>query len=144
MSANLDLVRSIYADWERGDFSRTDWADPEIEMTTPDAWEIGEVKGLRSTAETWRTWLSAWRDYRVEASEFRDLDDDRVMVLVDDDRVMVLGRMRRRGRLSDAVGVAEIVNVLHIRDGKVIRLVMYPNRDRALADLGLTPVDETQ
>jgi hypothetical protein len=97
-------------------------------MTTPDAWEIGEAKGLRSTAEAWRTWLSAWRDYRVEASEFRDLDDD---------RVMVLGRMSGRGRLSDAVGVTEIVNVLHIRDGKVIRLVMYPNRDRALADLGL-------
>jgi ketosteroid isomerase-like protein len=128
MSANLDLVRSIYADWERGDFSRTDWADPELELTTPDAWEIGEAKGLRSTAETWRTWLSAWRDYRVEASEFRDLEDD---------RVMVLGRMSGRGRLSDAVGETEIVNVLHIRDGKVIRLVMYPNRERALADLGL-------
>jgi ketosteroid isomerase-like protein len=64
----------------------------------------------------------------VEASEFRDLDDD---------RVMVLGRMSGRGRLSDAVGETEMVNVVHIRDGKVIRVVMYPSRDRALADLGL-------
>ena len=29
---NVEIVRSIYAAWERGDFSSTEWAHPEIEL----------------------------------------------------------------------------------------------------------------
>jgi hypothetical protein len=42
------------------------------------------------------------------------------------------------GKASRAEVDADFVNMLQIRDGRVIKLVQYSGRDRALADLGPT------
>src|SRR2546426_6329248 len=131
MSENLDLVRSIYAAWERGDFSRTDWADPEIEYVFTGGPEPGSRTGLTGMAEGWRQWLSAWEDYRVEADEYRELDEE---------RVLVLSRLGGHGKASGLpLGQIRLegTELFQLRAERVVRLVIYWDRERAFADLGL-------
>src|SRR5437870_1454883 len=81
-SANLDFVRSLFAAWERGDYSSADWAHPELEYVIADGPEPGGGKGLAGLAEAWGSWVSAWEDLRIEVDEYRELDDERVLALV--------------------------------------------------------------
>jgi ketosteroid isomerase-like protein len=132
MSENLDLVRSIYADWERGDFSSARWADPEIELIQVDGPEPSYAKGLDGMAASFRARRNVFNHVRVEAEEIRELDATRVLVLV---------RNHARAKVSgieiERLGGARTANVWSLRDGKATRLAIYWDRNRALADLGL-------
>jgi ketosteroid isomerase-like protein len=130
MSENLDLVRSIYADWERGDFTSIEWTDPEFEIVAADGAEIGRA-GLAGTVEGIREFLGAWEDFRITAEEYRQLDDGRILVL---DRRS--GRSKTTG-LDLATMRTQGARLFRIREGKVTRLVIYLDRERALADLGV-------
>jgi ketosteroid isomerase-like protein len=81
-SANLQLVRSIYAAWERGDFSHTaEWAHPDIEYVRVAELDPGTWRGLPGMAEGARTVLDAYEHLRFVIDSYRELDDDRVLVL---------------------------------------------------------------
>ena len=131
MSENVDLVRSILSRWERADFRSLDWADPQIEYTIVDGPEPGTWYGVTEMKASVRAFMSAWEDYGIEAEEFRELDRTRVLALV---------RLSGRGTTSglDIADMgAEGAEVWHIRDGKVVKLVLYWYRDRAFVDLGI-------
>jgi ketosteroid isomerase-like protein len=130
-SANLDLVRSIYATWERGDFSSAEWAHPEIEYVQAEGPAPGVWTGLAGMAEGSRDFLSTWEEFRIEADEYRELDGERVLVLQHHS-----GRGKTSGLEVGHVR-AEGASLFHVSGGKVTRLVGYFDRERALADLGL-------
>jgi ketosteroid isomerase-like protein len=129
MSENLDLVRSIFAAWERGDFGSVEWADPEIDFVIVDGPSPGTWAGLASMAEGWRDFLGAWEEYRGEAEEYRELDDEHVLVLL---------RLSARGKTS-GLEIGQMGSkggsLFHIHGGKVTRLVVYLDREHALAEL---------
>jgi ketosteroid isomerase-like protein len=132
-SANVALVRSIYTAWERGDFSSADWAHPEIEYVIADGPDPGSWTGLAGMAEAMRSILSAWEEFRSEPEEYRELDDERVLVLTRRSgrgkaSGLELGQMRAKG-----------AQLFEVRGGKVTRFVTYWESARALADLGLAP-----
>ena len=94
-SANLDLVRSIYAEWERGDFTSAEWAHPEIEYVWAEGPSPGSWKGVAAAGEGFRGWTSAWEGFRIEAHEYHELDGERVLVLA-----RFSGRGKRSGLAS--------------------------------------------
>jgi ketosteroid isomerase-like protein len=83
-------------------------------------------------ASGWREWLSAWKDLRIEVDRFLELDDGRVLVLA-----RGIARGSSSGLDTDQMR-SEAAAVFHIRDGTVTRLIITWDRDRALADLGLS------
>jgi ketosteroid isomerase-like protein len=132
VSSNLDVVKSIYAAWERGDWSSVDWADPDIEFSVVGGLDEGSWKGVAGMANAWTDQLRAWQDLRAVAEEFRELDDGRVLVLMRNEG-------RGRGSGIDLGEIAtEAANIFTVRDGRVVSLSIYPDRARALADLGLS------
>jgi ketosteroid isomerase-like protein len=130
VSANLDLVRSIYEHWERGDFSSTEWADPEIEFVTIGGLG-GRWTGLVGMEEGFREWRTAWEELRIKVDEYRALDEERVLVLYHRS-----GRGKTSG-LDLAQFRSDGAALLRVRDGKVTSLVSYADREHALTDLGL-------
>jgi hypothetical protein len=135
-SANLDLVRSICAPWERGDFSSAEWADPEIEFVIPDGPSPGSWKGLAGMAKGYSGYIDVYENVRIDIEKVRELDDGAFVAL-----------FRRFGRAKSS-GIVELPGkemegavVFHLHGGRVSRLVLYFERERALADLSLAADD---
>jgi ketosteroid isomerase-like protein len=123
---NVEIVRAIYREWERGDFANTDWADPEIEFSVPGP-EAG-ARGIEDMGRAWTEWLRAFRDLKIDAAAFHEVGD----------KVVVEQNFHGKGRGS-GISIDQIsgASVFTLRDGKVIRFTGYITIEDALAAEGI-------
>ena len=125
----LDLVRSIYAGWELGDFRSVEWAHPQIEFEYADGPEPGRWTGVDAMSARYAEWLRGWKDFRAAPERYFAPDERRVLVFVHN---------TARGRASGLeVDLRSVANFFEVDRGKVVRLVLYWDRERALAELGI-------
>jgi hypothetical protein len=125
-AGNAELIKPIFEQWGQGNWQpRFEVYDPHIEW----GWSEEFPEGLEGVFEDRRdpnprlhTWLSPWEDWRVEAEEYLEIGD----------HVVVLARYRGRGKGSGFEVESEGAHVFELRDGKVVRLEIFNDRDRAI------------
>ena len=132
---DLEAVRQVYDEWGRGNWTpRFDFYDEAMEWGWSD--EFPGIAGVYHDPATrnrrLQEWLQEWDDWRCEAEE----------LIVHDDKVVALCRYRGRGKGSGVEVETRGAHVWTLRDGKVIRLVVWATRERALRDVGLAPDPE--
>jgi ketosteroid isomerase-like protein len=131
---NVELARRDFETFNRTfvegtpDFFET--LDPEIEWIP--VMSILEGTTYRGP-ERVREWLEDvkrdWAEFEARPEHFRDLGDD---------RVLVLGSWRARGRAVDTLlDFPQAAWLLQYRKGKLVRLQTFTEREKALEAVGL-------
>jgi ketosteroid isomerase-like protein len=125
---NVEIVHSILAAWEAGDYSSADWADPEIHFIP--AGLGSEAHGIEAVSKQWREFLDAWDEFATVPKQIIAAGDDRVLVLV---------QFRGRGKGSGTpVMDFEGAQLFSLHGGKVVRLALYTDTEKALEAAGLS------
>jgi ketosteroid isomerase-like protein len=127
-SANVELVRSIYAAWARGDFSSTEWADPEIEYVNPEgAIEPGTRHGIDEFTRAIQRVFEGWETWNVKPERFESAANQVAVVL----------RYAARGRSSGVTVKGSESALWTLRNGRVVRYEWFHDPEDALHAVGL-------
>ena len=129
---NVEIVRQALLTSSRGDF--TDFevlSDPAIEwdMSGVTGWVEQEVyRGLQEVLEFLEAWQQSWEEWHFEVEEVRDAEGGQVF-----------GGIHEQAK-SAATGVSVdqrryFVNT--VRDGRIVRVRMFSERQDALKAVGL-------
>ena len=80
---NVEIVRRLYAEWEKGNFSPSEAFDPRVRVTWVDPMlaQRSETIGLRETNRTMRDFLETYERLTATAERIIDAGDSVVVVV---------------------------------------------------------------
>ena len=126
---NLDAVQRVYRAWAEGDAR----GDPSVYdahlvyLSQPGDPDRGPHYGVEATNEYYRRFLASWDDWRIEATDYREVGDS----------VVVRARRTGIGKGSRVPVEDESFHVWTLRGGKAIRLEVFRTETEALEAVGL-------
>jgi ketosteroid isomerase-like protein len=124
---NVETVRRAFERWNRGDREiRADEVNPELELHSI---LLGGVVRGRDGLQSWFLEIDQQFDeWRAQIDEVREADRD---------RLLVLGKIHLRGRESKVEFDQPMAWLMNFRDGRLLRMEMFADRQEALEAVGL-------
>jgi ketosteroid isomerase-like protein len=129
---NLEIVRTAIDGMIHGDAEAAlDALDPEIEWhATVGGVDEGRVyHGREEVAQAFADYFETWERIEFRADRYIDADDDQVVVFFHE---------VAKGRASGAVVETDTGTVNTVRDGKIVMVRSYMDRDDALRAAGVS------
>jgi ketosteroid isomerase-like protein len=128
---NVELARQAYEAWNRGDLGWfLDHMTEDFEFRP--GLGFSDLRSVYRGKEGWRrfaeTWREAWEDITVRVERIEDLDDRLVALLTFDGK----------GRGSGVEVSIRVGQVATVAEGRVSKLVTFPDWDEALEAAGLS------
>ena len=128
---NVELLRRFYEYFNQRDLDAVlELCASDVEVyKDPDVVEMVAAftpRGQERVAQYLRGWLDSWDDYHARPEE----------LLQSGDEVAVLIRLHARGKGSQFDIEADMADVFSVRDGKIVRLRLYVQRQTALKAIG--------
>jgi ketosteroid isomerase-like protein len=122
---NVEIVRQATDAYRRRAYAEApNWMDPEIiwDMSNLEVPDAGVYRGFDELLEFMSSWEESWEGVDVEPIEFIEVGDQVVTVV----------HQFGRGKLSGAEVEQTFAQVWTLRGAKIVRMVMYPDREAAL------------
>jgi ketosteroid isomerase-like protein len=135
VSANLDLVRSIFQAWTHGDVENVlrEHFEPTASLDVSDnTFNPAVYVGYEEIARQRRDVNDVWELFEIEVERLFEGKD----------MVVAFTHEHGRGKASGVEVDRDSAFLFRLRDGKVSGVRAYLDRDHALADLGLAPEGE--